>query len=140
MTSFNGSLHENGSTVNDLRQTLDMWTDAHREHQLADEAWRDADYNLKGCKQHVAGIAAQDATLKNAEQRAAFITNHLRETCSELLDTEAKVAELRRNAGSELERLTEQIKTLRVICHAEISERDAQTAHQQAEAFARLPF
>jgi len=134
------SLDANGSTVNDLRQTLHMWTDAHRDHQLADEAWRDADYNLKGCKQHVAGIASNDTTLKNAEQRAAFITNHLRETCRELLDGEADAATDRRNAGAELERLTEQLKTLRVIVNAEISERDGQTARDQAEAFARLPF
>jgi len=127
-------------TVNDLRMTLEAWTRAHADHQHADETWREVDYDLKDCKQQAAFLASNDTTLKNAEQRAAFITNHLRETCRELLDGEADAANDRRNAGAELERLTEQLKTLRVICHAETAERESQTARDQAAAFAALPF
>jgi|GEM_PF-4649791 len=128
------------STVKTLHQTLSLWVDAHRSHQEADETWREVEYQLKACKQQAAHLASNDATLKNAEQRAAFITNHLRDTCGELLDAEADAATDRRAAAGELERLTEELKTLRVIAHAETAEREAQTAHQQAEAFAKLPF
>ncbi len=134
------SVNPASSTVNDLRRTLDAWSKAHADHQRADEVWREVDYDLKACKQQAAFLASNDTTLKNAEQRAAFITNHLREMVRELLDGEADAATDRRNAGAELERLTEQLKTLRVICNAEISERDAQTALAQAEAFRLLPF
>ena len=134
------SVNPPGSTVNNLGRTLEAWKDVHREHQAADETWREVDHDLKDCKQQAAFLASNDTALKNAEQRAAFITNHLRETCRELLDGEADAATDRRNAGAELERLTEQLKTLRVICHAETSERDAQTARDQAAAFANLPF
>ncbi len=127
-------------TVNELRQTLDAWRTAHADHQRADETWREVDHDLKDCKQQAAYLASNDATLKNAEQRAAFVTNYLREKCNGMLYGEADAATDRRNAGAELERLTEHLKTLRVICHAETAEREAQTARDQAEAFAKLPF
>jgi len=136
----NGTINPNVSTVNDLRKTLRLWEHAHTEHQAADERWRHLDTELKAAKAYYTAELTKDSTLKNAEQRSARLHEVLVSEAKELLDAEANAATDRRAAAAELERLTEELKTLRVIAHAETAEREAQTAHQQAEAFAKLPF
>ncbi len=138
--SMNGSIDLTASTVNQLRHCLSEWNRAHTTYQAADEAWRKLDTDLKACKAYYTAELTKDSTLKNAEQRTARLHEVLTLEARELLDTESNAARIRRDAGATLERLTETLKTLRCIANAEGSERDAQTAHQQAEAFAKLPF
>jgi chromosome segregation ATPase len=126
-------VHDTASTIKTLRETLHAWQECHRDHQEADERWRKLDADLKACKQHATTVAAADTTLKNAEARAAFVAFHLRDSCGQLLIAEANAAETRRTAAAELERLTEQLKTLRAILHHETAQVEAQTAATLAD-------
>jgi hypothetical protein len=127
-------------TVKRLHETLDTWNMVHERCQVIDARWREFETALKAAKQHAAFEASNNPHYKNAEQRAAAVQQQLNDQFRDLLEEEATAAEQRRDAFSDLERLTETLKTLRVICRQETAEREALTAYQQAEAFRTLPF